>query len=213
MNKDYKKYARILKKNKLIDIDLRKNLTSNQKRQISALYNHWGAILDSDKLVQRTVSTKRVNQLKKQGYKAIGNKVFIPTERYPSKGIRVTEKGIRYKSDDKELFVVASGNILEQLESMTDKQMPEGTYITVRIGSHSRFGHAFDNIGKLLDYIKQWKPTTKDGRRFKKEKHELISQMQIVTFNDAEWEKPRPIDSHKPKRGKAKYRSKHPRGI
>jgi len=185
---EYKKRAKLLKKSGLVEYDLRKQLSTNQKRKIRRLWNgeqsstKWGDVLNkkADKFTKRHVSDKKLKILKSQGYPVSGNTVFIPNDGYDSihiKGNKIikTEKGKKIID-----FIIPNHKILDELERLTnDKTLPKDTFVTVRIGDNGPFQRiVFDNYGALFHYVSNWNPKDVGADR-----EQLISLMSIIEYD------------------------------
>lgn len=178
-NKLYNKKAQELKKQKLIDYDLRKPLNPQQKAAITRKWRKHSHYFDDKKYVRRSVSPKRAREFKKLGYEVIENRVFIPTEGYDPKRIKIKHNYVKYTGSDKALkvFIIPKADIVKELEKRAAKQLPPGVFITVRIGSNSAFRKAFDTGIDLLKYVNNWQP--RDSRT---DRENLIDEMSLVEY-------------------------------
>ena len=184
--KKYIKKAKLLKQHRLIDYDLRKTLTPARKAAITRLwkgkkkdddshYDGWGQYIDNKNVIFRTVSNKRLKELKALGYKTHGNRVYIDSEGYDEihiKGKHVIKKKKGKKQTD---LLVPRGEILNTLERLTKKKLPKGQFVTVRIGDYSPFKTVLKSYESLLNYVSNWKPRKEFDAR-----DDLIGQMSIV---------------------------------
>ena len=186
--KQQKEIAKKLKSAKLIDFDLRRNLTPAQKGRITKLWKGpkhketggrgegWKTILDNDKIVFRSVSKKREKELVELGYRTNGKgRVYIDSEGFDE--IHIKRNKIIKKKPGKQIedLLIPDRDVLQTLERLTNKPMPPGVEVTVRIGDYAPFRKTFDSFQTLLNYVSNWKPKKDFEAR-----DDLVAQMSIV---------------------------------
>lgn len=191
---EYKKKAKILKRYKLIDHDLRSKPTPAQRAVVTRLWkgriakdpnrrSHfagWGSILTDSDTIVRTVSDKRARQLKQLGYRVSGRRVFLDSEGADKLHIKGNKIIRTYPDKEIEDILIGAKEIIPELERLTtDRPLKSNEFVTVRIGDHSPFRERFDNINRLLNYVSKWQPRKDFHLR-----DDLINQMSIVRFTD-----------------------------
>jgi len=191
IQKEYKRKARLLKKHKLIDYDLRKELSP---AQMAAITKKWAGKKDhdgeghhggfgylienkKDKYIHRHVSKKRARQLKELGYPVHGQRVYIDKEGFDNIHIRGDQ--IIKQNDEKRIkdFLLGGADILKELEKRLNKNLKPNETVTVRIGNNSPFRTALPSYESLLNYVSNWQPKADFNRR-----DELIGLMSLVEF-------------------------------
>ena len=186
--KQQKEIAKKLKSAKLIDFDLRRNLTPAQKGRITKLWKGpkhketggrgegWKTILDNEQIVFRSVSKKREKQLVELGYRSNGKgRVYIDSEGFDE--VHIKRNKIIKKKPGKVIsdLLIPDRDVLETLERLTDKPMPRGMEVTVRIGDYAPFRQSFVSFESLLRYVSNWKP-----KKDLEQRDNLVGQMSIV---------------------------------
>jgi hypothetical protein len=187
---EYKKRLLLLRKWGLAPkIDLRKPITSQNRRFITRRFNEFNEIVTSKKgeFVRRHVSTKTKNKIKKSGFATKGNTVFIPTN-----GSIVHIKNNKIKREFKSgktqtlLLIPSNKTIIDLLKSKQNIKLQPGETITVQIGSNAPFSKSIaTNYSDLLKYLSIWKPNISENQKdidfgVKELKNELITNMIIV---------------------------------
>lgn len=187
--KKYKERAKLLKKNKLIKYDLRRNLTGQQKAAITKLWegkkdkdeqghhNGYGHLIKNKDVTRRVVSNKRAKQLKELGYAVHGRNVFIDKEGYEN--VHIKGDTIVKSNDEKEVrdYLISSEHILTQLKKLTKRKLKRNESVTVRIGDYAPFSKTMQSFESLLNYVSNWQPRKDYAAR-----DDLINQMSIVKF-------------------------------
>jgi len=184
----YKEKAKALKRAGLIEYDLRRTLTPQQKAVITRKWKGtgrgqslpWGNILTRDDIVTRTVSPKKAETMRRMGYAVSGRRVYIDTEGYREihvRGNKIIKKGGK---GGKEIidFVIDKKDILATLKRLSKQPRNPNETLTVKIGNNGPFRQKFVSYTALLNYLTKWKPKKDFDAR-----EELINQMSIVKFN------------------------------
>lgn len=186
---DYKNRARLLKKNKLIDYDLRRKLTPQQKAAITkqwggkttadeqSHHNGFGHLIQNEQVTRRVVSQKRANQLKELGYPVHGRSVFIDKEGYDSVHIKGNTIIKRNEEKEEKDYLISHENILKHLKRLVKRKLKPNETVTVRIGDYSPFRTVLHSYESLLNYVSNWQPRKDFAAR-----DDLIAQMSIVRF-------------------------------
>lgn len=197
--KEYRERARVLKKNRLIDFDLRKKPTDAQRAAVTRMwrgrvakdpnrrshYAGWGSILENPDTVIRKVSKKKARRLRELGYRVDmdTSRVFMDSE--GANDLHIRGDSILRTYDDREVedLLIGADKIHDTLEHLieTDPLAPN-EFATVRIGDHSPFNVAYDSLDQLYRYINKWTPDKDFHLR-----DDLINQMSIVRFTDDEF--------------------------
>ena len=219
-NTEYKKRAKLLKKAGFIShYNLRKSLTSNQKRSIRRLWNGerteknekissgWGEVLDThaEKFTGRTVSNKTARLMKKQGIKVKGNRVYIPNDGFDSIQIK-NNRIIKIEGNKRiEDLLLTGTDLISELKNRLDTPLKMGEFVTVRISDNSPFRSVLiKDYASLLQYVQRWQPNT-PGRW---DREELIEQMSIVTFDTGSLASPKELKAKNQAKRKAKKKTK-----
>lgn len=187
---DYKKQGRKLKKAGIINFDLRRNLTPQQKAAITRQSKKYGEVLDSDQFVTRHISTKKAKILKGRGYATYNNKVWIPTD--GAERVQVTTKWIKGKKmdvikrtkTDKKMrlseieLIIAKDRLHDEIEAQMATMLPRGQFYTARFFGHSAFSDRFTSLESLNNYLKNFTPKDK-----KTSKDELLASISIISID------------------------------
>lgn len=201
VNSSYINKAKMLKKYKMINIDLRKKLTPQKKAEITKKYNAYRSVLNPTKsmstdrkkdYVVRTVNTEVAKIIQSAGYKVYKNKAFISKDRYKTVSIksRKNSKGkylveIHRRSTGKlsiERLYNKSGSIFDDIEeALETRVLMPNMFVSVKIGSAEHFtvNLPVDNYEDLKKYLEKWQPKDDPLQR-----DELLSKMTLVYIYD-----------------------------
>ena len=164
--------------------DFRSKLTKSQKANISRKTKQYEHLLKHPESFKvTTVSKETAKKIKRQGgdIKVIDNKVIIPLGRFSS--AKIIKGKIIYDSVDRkeEVYLESAENILDLLEILGNKKVPNNQLVTARIGSSSGFlNSSFSTYRKLYLYITEFfGPEMDESKRDK-----LILQMSLVTVKE-----------------------------
>ncbi|MEG9862953.1 MAG: hypothetical protein V6Z81_10790 [Parvularculales bacterium] len=200
-DKIYKDHAKKLKQSGIINFDLRKKLTPQQKASITKKWADYRSVIEpkaskstgrKKEYVTRTVSKKVSAELKKAGYKTFGNKVWIGKDRYKSVSIKSRKlkngetrveivRKSRGKTSREKLYSKA-GNIFADIEkAMETRKLMPNMFVSVKIGSNNPFSVNLpvNSYQELMNYLTKWQP--KDDLL---SRDELLSKMTLVYIND-----------------------------
>lgn len=152
----YKKRAKELKKNKIINFDLRKKLSPQQKAAITKHWEKEAHYIKGD-YVKRHVSKKHEKAFKEKGFRKVGRSYWVPTDGYSSVHIR-GEKIIKTKYEQGRKrtsieSIVPRKDIFTELEKLKNQPKQEGVFYTVRFGGNQKFNLAM-SAESLLHYLK-----------------------------------------------------------
>lgn len=191
---------KILKNLGFINQDLRKNPTPQQKSAITRLWNKYRAFL-SDSFTSRKITPTQKKKFQSAGYMVKGNRVFINKEGYDR--VYIGKDHITKTKGDKKqkVYLHKPENIIDKMESVLNKGLKRGQYLSVKIGDNGNFRWRTINKDEFQNYITnvfKAKMTPQEKIKYKKaskaqrEKMDkmieqrtqnLISQMSIVTVN------------------------------
>jgi len=198
--KQFKNKAKKLKKAGIINFDLRKKLNNGQKAAISRQFTAFSKVLDKD-YTRRSVSKAKAKKFKKAGYHVHNNRVWLPTDGFDSKNIKIKTNSVDYggpKAHKRRIVQLTTGeDFLPKLKALSNKKLKKNEFVTVQIGDDNPFWTLFTSYEDLLNYIAAWNPDDHDDMR-----DELIAKMSITSFFQ-----------EIPQRAKKKRRDKNPRGI
>jgi len=189
IEKEYRKRAKLLKKHKLINYDLRHNLTPAQKAAITKKWigkrdqdkegHHggFGHLITNKKVIHRHVSKKRARELKALGYPVHGQRVYIDSEGFPN--VHIKGNTIVKSNDEKEIrdYLLGPQDIFKTLQRKLKEKIPNNEAVTVRIGNNSPFRTTLDSYESLLNYVSNWQPKSDFSKR-----DDLIDLMSLVKF-------------------------------
>lgn len=191
IQKEYKRKARLLKKHKLINYDLRHDLTPAQMAVITKKWSGrpdhdgeghhggFGHLIENNEVVKRHVSKKRARDLKRLGYPVHKQSVYINKRGYEN--VHIQHDRIIYREKGKQVadFLLQGNDILKTLERRFNRGIKKNQRITVRIGNYAPFSVSMTSYEDLHKYITKWQPS--GGGVATRE--DLIDQMSIVTFD------------------------------
>jgi len=183
-NHVYKSRAKKLKKAGFLSIDLRRNLSPQNKSRITKAHKKYNRFIN-DNFIVRHVSKKRAKQLKENGFIVRGGKVILPTDGFDSKQIKIKGNKIQYIGADKSIDIILTSRLdfLPKLKKLSESTLPRGQFVTVRIGESQPFRQAFRSYQLLLRYINDWEPKDPTKNQTQQEQRDdLIDQMAIVKY-------------------------------
>jgi len=154
---DYKKLAKKLKKHGIINFDLRKNLSPQQKGAITKQWRRYDQFLTGD-YVKRHVNKKHQKDFDARKIKKIGKSYFINKEGFDEVHIK-GNKIIRTKRDmgkrrTQTEIIKSPVGLIKELEQLENKKLPKGTFVTLRYAGNSTFNMAAPSYAELLFYVK-----------------------------------------------------------
>jgi hypothetical protein len=190
MNKNYRTAARDLKKLGLVNYDLRRNLSSGQKSQITKLLGKLADTFGGEKARDRfftnpedyqvsRVSPKTQSALVDSGFKVLPNgRAVIPKKGADS--VSVSSKGITYKKGKVKTTTIPTSfqDFFPTLKKLSAKKLGRNQMLSVQIGDAHHFQRRFDSYASLYKYLQEeFEP--KDPNT---DKDELIARISIVTI-------------------------------
>ena len=197
----YIKRAKALKKYGIVKYDLRKKLTKGQKANLTKKWSEYRNVVDpkismtttrKKDYVVRTVKKEVANEIRKNGYKVYGNKVFISKDRYKKVSIKSRKnKAGKYLVEihrtsvgklSVERLYSKSGSIFDDIKvAMENRVLMPHMFVSVKIGSAENFtvNLPVDDYNELLKYLEKWQPKDDPAQR-----DALLSQMTLVYIYD-----------------------------
>ena len=120
----YKRHAKLLKNAKLIDIDLRRNLSPSDKARITRAYKKHKRIADNPgDYAIRKVSRKRANQMKKTGHYLVKNdRVYIDKEGFTEVHIKRNQVVKRRGASVTRHLIIPPTDVVAYLERMSHEK-------------------------------------------------------------------------------------------
>lgn len=167
----------------MIDIDLRKKLTRQQKSAITRKHNkHKTIVTHLQAFAQRIVNKSTAKEIDTAALKVKTKsgkiKLFIPTPEGQTAHIKKGRVVIESKNYREEIYP-GGWNFFKNAEKLFKKKLVKNEYITVRIGDNNSFNRTFKDINSLLFYMREWQP--KDPLETKEN---LIGHISIVKVKD-----------------------------
>lgn len=192
MKNSYRDTARDLKKLGLVKYDLRRELSSGQKSQITKILNRLSDTFGGEKAAKfflnnpkefhvAKVGAKTQAVLADSGFKLLPNgKAVIPKKGADS--VKVKKGSVTYKRgnvtyEDK---LVGAEDFFPTLKKLSKKKLPRNQMLTVQVGDNLPFQRArFSSYADLYRYLQEWKPNLANGDT----KEKVMSFVSIVTIN------------------------------
>jgi hypothetical protein len=179
----YKDVGKTLKDLGFIDYDLRRNLNSGQKSQITKLARQYSQLIRNPKDFHVQAAPKGTREgLRTAGFTVNkGGKVIVPKYEYERVTVRRGHVTLQKGGKREDIYLAGSKQFFDKLKNLneTKKKLARNQMLTVQIGDNNAFSSRFRSYWELYQYLTKFQPKDEGESREK-----LFARMSIVTIED-----------------------------